>query len=71
MQLRDMPSGAVQLFLDTEGFDATGMAVVYDERIFAFAALTASVLVYNLVETIKEADIEKLSFATQLATEFW
>lgn len=42
------------LFLDTEGFDATGKAAVYDDRIFAFSALVSSALVYNLVETIKE-----------------
>ena len=43
------------VFLDTEGFEGTGKAAVYDDRIFAFSALIASVLVYNLVETIKEA----------------
>ena len=30
----------------------------------------ASVLVYNLPETVKEGDIEKLSFALELAREF-
>ena len=45
------------VFLDTEGFEGTGKAAVYDDRIFAFSALIASVLVYNLVETIREADI--------------
>ena len=59
------------VFLDTEGFDGTGRAAVYDDRIFAFSALIASALVYNLVETIREADIDKLSFAAQLAEEFW
>ena len=59
------------VFLDTEGFEGTGKAAVYDDRIFAFSALIASVLVYNLVETIREADIDKLSFAAQLAEEFW
>ena len=59
------------VFLDTEGFEGTGKAAVYDDRIFAFSALVASVLVYNLVETIREADIDKLSFAAQLAEEFW
>ena len=33
--------------------------------------LFSNVLVYNLIETIKEADIGKLSFAAQLASEFW
>ena len=59
------------VFLDTEGFDGTGRAAVYDDRIFAFSALIASALVYNLVENIREADIDKLSFAAQLAEEFW
>ena len=64
-------TGTTRLYLDTEGFDATGKAEVYDDRIFAFAALASSALLYNLVETIKEADIEKLAFVAQLATEFW
>ena len=64
-------NGTVRVYLDTEGFDATGKAAVYDDRIFAFSALVSSALVYNLVETIKEADIEKLSFVAQLAGEFW
>ena len=64
-------NGTVRLYMDTEGFDATGKAAVYDDRIFAFSALVSSALVYNLVETIKEADIEKLSFVAQLASEFW
>ena len=64
-------SGTTRLYLDTEGFDATGKAEVYDDRIFAFSALASSALLYNLVETIKEADIEKLAFVAQLATEFW
>lgn len=32
-------------------------------RIFALSSLLSSVLIYNLPETVKEADIEKLSFA--------
>ena len=38
---------------------------VYDDRIFAFSALVSSVLVYNLPETVKEGDIEKLAFAVE------
>ena len=64
-------SSVTRLYFDTEGFDATGKAEVYDDRIFAFSALASSALLYNLVETIKEADIEKLAFVAQLATEFW
>ena len=45
------------VFLDTEGFEGTGKAAVYDDRIFAFSALIASVLVYNLVETIREVTL--------------
>ncbi|KAL1511535.1 hypothetical protein AB1Y20_006330 [Prymnesium parvum] len=59
------------LYFDTEGFDATGKAAVYDDRIFAFSTLISSAMLYNLVETIKEADVEKLSFVAQLAQEFW
>lgn len=64
-------NGTVRLFMDTEGFEGTGQAEVYDDRIFAFAALVSSVLVYNLAETIKQADIERLAFAAQLSQEFW
>ena len=67
----DNVTGATRIYLDTEGFDATGKAQVYDDRIFAFSALASSALLYNLVETIKEADIEKLAFVAQLANEFW
>lgn len=59
------------LYFDTEGFDATGKAAVYDDRIFAFSTLISSAMLYNLVETIKEADVEKLSFVAQLSQEFW
>ncbi|KOO29797.1 guanylate-binding protein 4-like protein [Chrysochromulina tobinii] len=64
-------NGTVRIFMDTEGFEGTGQADVYDDRIFAFAALISSVLVYNLAETIKQADIERLAFASQLSQEFW
>ena len=46
------------LYLDTEGFEGTGKAAAYDDRIFAFAALVSSALLYNLVETIKLGDIQ-------------
>lgn len=59
------------IFLDTEGLENAKMADVYDDRIFAFAALTGSLLIYNLPETVKEADIEKLSFAVEIAEEFF
>lgn len=59
------------VYMDTEGFEGTGQAEVYDDRIFAFAALVSSVLVYNLAETIKQADIERLAFAATLSAEFW
>ena len=64
-------SGTIRVFMDTEGMDASGQTEVYDDRIFAFAALISSVLVYNLAETIKQADIERLAFAAQLSNEFW
>eukprot|EP00897_Mesotaenium_endlicherianum_P008252 jgi/Mesen1/7455/ME000389S06798 len=59
------------LFLDTEGFESIGKSTVYDDRIFALAAILSSVLIYNLPETVKEADIAKLSFAVELAEEFY
>lgn len=55
------------IFFDTEGFESTGKADAYDDRIFALSALLSSLLVYNLPETIRESDLEKLSFATELA----
>ena len=64
-------NGTTRIYMDTEGFEGTGQAEVYDDRIFAFAALVSSVLVYNLAETIKQADIERLAFASTLSAEFW
>ena len=55
------------VYVDTEGFEATGMSDAYDDRIFALSSIVASVLIYNLPETVKEGDIEKLSFAVELA----
>ncbi|XP_047329279.1 guanylate-binding protein 4-like [Impatiens glandulifera] len=58
-------------FLDTEGFESIGKSNVYDDRIFALATVLSSVLIYNLPETIREADISRLSFAVELAEEFY
>ncbi|GAA0153475.1 heterotrimeric G-protein [Lithospermum erythrorhizon] len=59
------------IYLDTEGFESIGKSNVYDDRIFALATVMSSVLVYNLPETIREADISRLSFAVELAEEFY
>ncbi|GFR45920.1 hypothetical protein Agub_g7378, partial [Astrephomene gubernaculifera] len=59
------------LFVDTEGFESTGKADSYDDRIFALSALLSSLLVYNLPETIRESDVAKLSFAVELAAGFY
>eukprot|EP00268_Persea_americana_P042445 TRINITY_DN4247_c0_g1_i6.p1 TRINITY_DN4247_c0_g1~~TRINITY_DN4247_c0_g1_i6.p1 ORF type:complete len:399 (-),score=88.01 TRINITY_DN4247_c0_g1_i6:114-1310(-) len=59
------------LYLDTEGFESIGKSNVYDDRIFALATVLSSVLIYNLPETIREADISRLSFAVELAEEFY
>lgn len=59
------------LFLDTEGFESIGKSNVYDDRIFALATVLSSVLIYNLPETIREADISRLSFAVEIAEEFY
>ncbi|KAK9282046.1 hypothetical protein L1049_004958 [Liquidambar formosana] len=58
-------------YLDTEGFESVGKSNVYDDRIFALANVMSSVLIYNLPETIREADISRLSFAVELAEEFY
>ncbi|KAK6164593.1 hypothetical protein DH2020_001457 [Rehmannia glutinosa] len=58
-------------YLDTEGFESVGKSNVYDDRIFALATVMSSVLLYNLPETIREADISRLSFAVELAEEFY
>ncbi|KAI4349458.1 hypothetical protein L6164_010044 [Bauhinia variegata] len=58
-------------YLDTEGFESVGKSNVYDDRIFALATVLSSVLIYNLPETIREADIARLSFAVELAEEFY
>lgn len=59
------------LYMDTEGFEASGKADAYDDRIFALSTVIASVLVYNLPETVRESDVEKLSFAVELADAFF
>ncbi|KAI3676434.1 hypothetical protein L1987_86043 [Smallanthus sonchifolius] len=59
------------IYLDTEGFESIGKSNVYDDRIFALATVLSSVLIYNLPETIREADISRLSFAVELAEEFY
>ncbi|KAK9810969.1 hypothetical protein WJX73_001870 [Symbiochloris irregularis] len=59
------------VLFDTEGFESTGKADAYDDRIFALSALLSAVLIYNLPETVRESDIEKLSFAVQLADNFY
>ncbi|KAK2401673.1 guanylate-binding protein [Trifolium repens] len=51
------------IYLDTEGFESVGKSNVYDDRIFSLATVMSSVLIYNLPETIREADISRLSFA--------
>lgn len=70
----EMDIGGVRtsiLFLDTEGFESVGKSNVYDDRIFALATIMSSVLIYNLPETVREADISRLSFAVELAQEFY
>ncbi|KAJ1288019.1 hypothetical protein BS78_02G056100 [Paspalum vaginatum] len=59
------------LYLDTEGFESVGKSNVYDDRIFALATVLSSVMIYNLPETIREADISRLSFAVEIAEEFY
>lgn len=59
------------VYLDTEGFESTGKADAYDDRIFALSTLISAVLVYNLPETVRESDIQKLSFAVELAEGFY
>ncbi|GMH33914.1 hypothetical protein BSKO_01748 [Bryopsis sp. KO-2023] len=60
--------GLSLLYIDTEGFESTGKSDSYDDRIFALSALMSSVLIYNLPETVRESDIEKLSFAVELSS---
>ena len=46
------------LLFDTEGFEATGKADSYDDRIFALSTILSAVLVYNLPETVRESDVQ-------------
>lgn len=66
-----MSSAPQILYMDTEGFEASGKADAYDDRIFALSTVIASLLVYNLPETVRESDVEKLSFAVELADAFF
>ncbi|CAA3028341.1 guanylate-binding 4 [Olea europaea subsp. europaea] len=61
----------VFLSYSMHGFESIGKSNVYDDRIFALATVMSSVLIYNLPETIREADISRLSFAVELAEEFY
>ncbi|KAF3651291.1 putative transcription factor UNE12-like [Capsicum annuum] len=68
----DIDGGKTSVFyLDTEGFESIGKSNVYDDRIFSLATILSSVLIYNLPETIREADISQLSFAVEIAEEFY
>lgn len=58
------------IYVDTEGFESTGKSSrgsAYDNRIFAISSCLASLLIYNLPETIKESDVARLSFVVDLA----
>ena len=46
------------LLFDTEGFEATGKANAYDDRIFALSTVLSAVLIYNLPETVRESDVQ-------------
>lgn len=46
------------LLFDTEGFEATGKADAYDDRIFALSTVLSAVLIYNLPETVRESDVQ-------------
>mmetsp|Transcript_7092 Transcript_7092/g.20767 ORF Transcript_7092/g.20767 Transcript_7092/m.20767 type:complete len:616 (-) Transcript_7092:489-2336(-) len=70
-QLEANGATASIVYMDTEGFEASGKSDAYDDRIFALSTVIASVLVYNLPETVRESDIEKLSFAVELADAFF
>ena len=50
------------LLFDTEGFEATGKADAYDDRIFALSTIVSAVLIYNLPETVRESDLQVTSF---------
>ncbi|KAI0497734.1 hypothetical protein KFK09_020968 [Dendrobium nobile] len=47
------------------------LKVLGSQMIFALATIMSSVLIYNLPETIREADISRLSFAVEIAEEFY
>ena len=46
------------LLFDTEGFEATGKADAYDDRIFALSTILSAILIYNLPETVRESDLQ-------------
>ncbi|CAA2971797.1 guanylate-binding 4 [Olea europaea subsp. europaea] len=56
-------------YLDIEGFESVRKSNVYNDRIFPLATIMSSVLIYNLLETIREADISRLSFAVEFVEE--
>ncbi|KAF6160335.1 hypothetical protein GIB67_019104 [Kingdonia uniflora] len=58
------------LYLDTEGFECIGKSNVYDERIFALAAVMSSVLVYNLPETGQDVAFEPAKLLWLIQRDF-
>ncbi len=64
-------TGMQVIYMDTEGFEASGKSDAYDYRVFALSTFISALLIYNLPETVRESDIEKLSFAVELAQAFF
>ncbi|KAL3683680.1 hypothetical protein R1sor_001702 [Riccia sorocarpa] len=58
------------LFLDTEGFESVGKSTVYDDRIFALAAIMSSVLIYNLPETGRESALQPAKLVWLIQRDF-
>uniref|UniRef100_R7W379 Guanylate-binding protein 4 n=1 Tax=Aegilops tauschii TaxID=37682 RepID=R7W379_AEGTA len=58
------------LYLDTEGFESIGKSNVYDDRIFALAAVLSSLLVYNLPETGQDVAFEPAKLLWLIQRDF-
>ena len=44
---------AQMIYMDTEGFEASGKSDAYDDRVFALSTFMSALLIYNLPETVR------------------
>nr|KAJ0190356.1 hypothetical protein LSAT_V11C800430450 [Lactuca sativa] len=66
-----LDEATVSIDSDTDATLQKIILILLIQVIFALATVLSSVLIYNFPKTIREADISRLSFAVELAEEFY